>query len=86
VAALDTPVSLGFSLQPDLPSTDTASVAVRHTGSTMLPRGFSAGRFALHQFEIESTGHAARGISMSQVQGVARALPAEVPTTTEGSP
>lgn len=86
VVALDTPVNLGFSLQPDEPSTDTASVAVRHVGSTVLPRGFSAGRFAMHQFEIESTGHTARGISMSQVQGAARILPAEVPATTEGAP
>jgi hypothetical protein len=67
------------SFQADPADTDTASVALRYLGSTAIPRGFSADRFDLHRFEIESTGHTARGISMTQVQGAVRTLPAGLP-------
>lgn len=75
LARLDNPGDQRFSMQPDLPSTDTVSVALLHVGSVALPRGYSAGRFRLHRFGIESTGHTARGIRMTQVQGAVRALP-----------
>jgi type II secretory pathway component PulK len=86
LASLGSPGNLDFSvqsdfLQPGPPTTDTASVTLRYVGSTALPRGFSAGRFHLHRFEIESTGHAARGINLTQLQGALRTLPAAVPAT-----
>jgi Tfp pilus assembly protein PilX len=59
-----------------LPSdVDAVEVRIRHLHSSALPSGFSATRFATHQFEIESTGHAARGIRMTQVQGAVRVMP-----------
>lgn len=86
LAGLDAPGSLGFALQPFPPSNDNVSVALRHTGAAAVPQGFSAGRFDLHQFEIESTGHTARGIRMTQVQGVSRVLPAAAAVVPEGTP
>jgi Tfp pilus assembly protein PilX len=61
---------------PDLPSPrDAVEVRIRHLHDSALPSGFSAARFQAHQFEIESTGHVARGIRMTQVQGVVRVMP-----------
>lgn len=51
------------------------TVALRNTGTGVLPTGFSAGRFMARHFEIESTGQAARGARALQVQGVVRVLP-----------
>lgn len=51
------------------------TVVLRGTGEHALPSGFSAGRFTARHFEIESTGHAARGARSVQVQGVVRVLP-----------
>lgn len=61
-------------LQP-LPDEGDVTVTLRNTGAATLPAGFSAGRFVVHYFEIESTGHAARGALAVQVQGGARVLP-----------
>jgi type II secretory pathway component PulK len=59
-----------------LPGEDgRVTVVLRNAGMASLPAGYSAGRFAMQRFEIESTGHAARGARASQVQGVARVLP-----------
>lgn len=57
---------------------DSAIVALRRTGTGALPAGFSAGRFAIHRFEITSTGRSARGAQAVQVLGVSRVLPAPV--------
>lgn len=76
VARLSAPGDQSFALQPLPPSTDSVSVSLHHVGATPLPKGFSLGRFDMHRFEIESTGHTARGIRMTQVQGVSRVLPA----------
>lgn len=87
MAAVDSPDGLGFTIQPDPPSADTVSVTLRNVGSTPLPRGFSAERFDLYRFEIQSTGHTARGISMTEVQGASRVLPASrVPGAEPGAP
>jgi Tfp pilus assembly protein PilX len=59
-----------------LPEPDSSvTVALRGGGSDALPAGFSAGRFVARHFEIESTGHAARGARSVQVQGIVRILP-----------
>lgn len=81
IAALEAPQDLDYSIQPYPPSEDSVSVSVRHVGSTPMPRGFSAGRMALHRLEIHSTAHTARGIGMTQVQGATRVLPAAAPAT-----
>jgi len=51
------------------------TVVLRSGGDDALPHGFSSGRFVARRFEIESTGHAARGARSVQIQGVARVLP-----------
>jgi hypothetical protein len=79
IAAMAAPSSASYALAPIAGSSDNFSVALRHTGSVPMPQGFSLGRVAAHRFEIESTGHAARGIRMTQVQGVMRVLPAATP-------
>ena len=66
-----------FSLQPIADSTDSVVVSIRHVGSSALPAGHSLGRLSAHQFQIESTGHVARGIRMTQVQGATRVMPAQ---------
>jgi hypothetical protein len=67
-------------------STDSVSVTLRGLGTAAMPTGFSAGRFAAHHFEIESTGHTARGVRMTQVQGALRVLPVTPPATAEPQP
>jgi len=86
VAALDAPGDQRYALQPDPGTTGSISVALRHIGSTPLPQGYSLGRFDVHHFEIESTGYTARGIRMTQVQGVSRTMPAGAPATAEVAP
>lgn len=81
-----TPGNLGFALQPFPPSTDSISVELRHLRAAPLLGTYSLGRFTMHRFEIESTGHVARGIRMTQVQGVSRVLPAGDATAPEGTP
>jgi Tfp pilus assembly protein PilX len=75
IAAAPVPISGNFALQPLPGSTESVSVAIRHRGVLALSTGFSGGRIATHSFEIESTGHAARGSRMTQVQGAQRQLP-----------
>lgn len=73
------PLLASYALHPLPDSTESTSVRIEHLGQGAMPAGFSAARFALHHFEIESTGHVARGIRMTQVQGVTRMLPVEAP-------
>lgn len=59
-----------------LPSeVDSVEVRIRHLHTSAMASGFSASRFAIHHFEVESTGHVARGIRMTQVQGVVWVIP-----------
>jgi type II secretory pathway pseudopilin PulG len=69
-------------LQPLPDEQGDVTVVLRSTGAASLPAGFSAGRFVVRQFEIESTGRAARGARAVQVQGVARVLPQAAPPVT----
>lgn len=57
--------------------TATAIVSIRKVGEEMQP-GFSAGRFVVQHYEIESTATAARGRSV-QVQGMQRIAPLGTP-------
>jgi Tfp pilus assembly protein PilX len=57
------------------------TVVLRNTAAATLPAGFSTGHFVAQRFEIESTGHAARGARAVQVQGMVRVLPAAPPET-----
>jgi hypothetical protein len=66
-----------FSLQPLGDSTDSVVVGIRHLGASHLPAAHSAGRLVAHHFQIESTGHVARGTRMTQVQGATRVMLAE---------
>jgi len=83
IAAPTPPADFTRQLRPLPDEQSDVTVVLRNTGAASLPAGFSAGRFAVHYFEIESTGHAARGASAVQVQGVARVLPQ---TTTAAAP
>ena len=65
-----------YALQPLPTSPGSISVTVRHLGTSRLPAGFSSDAFEAHHFEIESTGHVARGIRMTHVQGAVRVMPA----------
>jgi Tfp pilus assembly protein PilX len=86
LAATDQSGAQSFALQPLPDSTDSVSVTLRNLGSAAMPGGFSVGRFATHHFEIESTGHTARGVRMTQVQGAVRMLPVAAPAPTEAQP
>jgi hypothetical protein len=69
------PEDSSYALRPMPGSGESVEVSLRHVGVGNLPAGFSSGEFALHRFEIESTGFTSRGIRSKQVQGVARVLP-----------
>jgi hypothetical protein len=77
---------LSFALQPLPSSTDSVSVNLRNLGSVALPQGFSSARFATHHYEIESTGHVARGVRMTLVQGAVQVLPVAPPALPESQP
>jgi hypothetical protein len=83
IADLAQPATLSYALQPLPGSTDSVSIALWHSGSSPLAEASSLGRFAVQRFEIESTGHTVRGISMTQVQGVERVMPVESAATEE---
>lgn len=76
VGALESPSGLDYVLEPLPGSNDSVNVIVRHRGSSALPQGFSTGRFALHHFEVESTGLTARGTRMTHTQGATRIMAA----------
>jgi hypothetical protein len=63
-----------FSLQPIADSTDSVVVNIRHLGIGTLPAAHSMDRLVTHHFQIESTGHVARGIRTTQVQGATRVM------------
>jgi hypothetical protein len=75
IAGMATPESRSYALRPLPSSSDSVEVALRHVGMGGVPDGFSAGRFVLHRFEIESIGNTARGIRAAQVQGAVRMMP-----------
>lgn len=77
IAAADTPSEHAYGLARPRSPTENVAVRIRHLYSSGLPAGFSATHFATHHFEIESTGHVARGIRMAQVQGASRVMPAK---------
>lgn len=90
IGAMPAPGSLAYVLHPSPDSPERISVQVRHLATRALPAGFSNGAFQTHHFEIESTAYVARGIRMTQVQGVMRVLPvvatAATAATAMGSP
>lgn len=77
------PTEVSYAIQSLPSSGDSTSVKLRHLDSRELPAGFSATRFAAHYFEIESTGHTARGVRLTQVQGATRVMPVGEPATSE---
>src|SRR5690606_10498068 len=77
------PTGLSFAIQAMSPSGDSTSVRLRQLASTELPAGSSAVRLAAHHCEIESTGHTARGVRMTQVQGAMRVMPVIAPAAWE---
>jgi len=64
-------------LHPLPDASESVTVELRAVSTTALPMGFSAGRLVAQRFELHSTGHAARGARVTQVQGVLRVLPAD---------
>lgn len=81
IGALESASGFAYALTPLPDSNDGVDVAVRHRGSSVLPQGFSGGRFTLEHFEIESTGLTARGTRMTHTQGASRILAAAPPVT-----
>lgn len=75
LATLASPGDNSYALRPMPDSSESVEVRLRHRGVDGLPAGFSGGLFALHRFEIESTGFTSRGIRSTQVQGVVRVMP-----------
>jgi hypothetical protein len=86
ISGMPAPESRSYALRPLPSSTDSVEVALRHVGPGPIPDGFSAGRFVLHRFEIESTGHTARGIRAVQVQGAVRMMPDVPPPGARPTP
>nr|PZN63948.1 MAG: hypothetical protein DIU62_10470 [Pseudomonadota bacterium] len=84
IGAMEEPVALAYALTPLPSSPESISVTVRHLDAGALPAGFSSDLFQVHHFEIESTGHVARGIRMTQVQGVVRVMRRPVPAEETG--
>lgn len=78
VASASPPASYTRELHP-LPGAQNSVTVVLRSSDDALPAGYSAGRFIARRFEIESTGHSARGARAVQVQGVVRVLPAATP-------
>lgn len=62
-------------LRPGPAPADSLRVTLR-PGAAHLAAGFSAGRFASREYEIESTGLSVRGARRVLVQGAARLEPA----------
>lgn len=75
LAALSRPETLSYALRPLPTSSGSVEVRVRYLGTGGVQAGFSSERFALHRFEIESTGFTSRGIRARQVQGAVRVMP-----------
>jgi Tfp pilus assembly protein PilX len=69
------PADFTRELHPLAEPQTSVTVAVRSDGDEAVPVGYSSGRFLARRFEIESTGHAARGARFAQVQGVVRMVP-----------
>lgn len=62
-------------LRPAALATDHVTTRVRKLNEREIAAGFSAGRFVAQEFEIESTGHSARGTRRTVVQGIRRVMP-----------
>lgn len=75
IGAAATPLEASYAPELQPGTNESVSVTIRHLHSSELPAGFSAARFATHHFQIESTGHVARDIRLTQVQGVVRVMP-----------
>lgn len=71
------PGDQSYALRPIPESGESVEVKLRHLGKSAVSAGYSGARFALHRFEIESTGFSSRGIRARQVQGVVRVMPEE---------
>ena len=74
--AASPPSEISYAIPASATTGDSTSVKVRHLASSELPAGFSAAQFSAHHFAIESIGHTARGVRMTQVQGATRVMPA----------
>jgi hypothetical protein len=84
--AQTTPAAQHYALRPVPSSGDSISVDVRHVGASTLPSGHSSASLVRHDFAIESTGHTARGIHVTLVQGATRVLPATPVRSTGAQP
>lgn len=82
--AASPPIEISYAIPASTIPGDSTSVRVRHLASSELPAGFSVAQFTAHHFEIQSTGHTARGVQMTQVQGATRVMP--VPARTADEP
>jgi hypothetical protein len=70
------PAAQRYALRLVPSSGDSISVNLRYLGASTLPSGHSSANLIRHDFAIESTGHTARGIHLTLVQGAMRVLPA----------
>jgi Tfp pilus assembly protein PilX len=75
LAAMRTPDESVHSLHPAASPTDHLTTRIRKLNEQTLTAGFSAGRFAAQEFEIESKGYSARSAQRVLVQGMRRVVP-----------
>lgn len=75
IGSMAVPEHHNYALRPLDSPVDSIGVRVLYLGTAPLPSGYSTSHFVAHQFEIQSTGHTARGIRMVQVQGAVRVMP-----------
>jgi hypothetical protein len=78
IGAMDRAGNQQLALSSHPGSTDNAQVTITHVGSGPPPAGFSSAVLSVHHFQIESTGYTAKGIRVTQVQGVTRLMPQRV--------
>lgn len=62
-------------MHPTAGTIDRVTTRIRKLNERELTAGFSAGRFIVQEFEIESTGYSARGARRALTQGVSRVVP-----------
>jgi Tfp pilus assembly protein PilX len=80
VSATSSPDEAAHDLRPAALASDHVTTRIRKLSERAITTGFSAGRFVAQEFEIESTGHSARGAQRTVVQGIRRVMPvAEAP-------
>lgn len=85
IGELEQPTAFALSQTPDPDAPDTIRIVVRHLASSPAPAAVSADRFLTHHFQIESTGHTARGVQARLFQGVDRVM-STAPVQMESAP